>query len=130
MTLANWSILIACLLPSATIALSKAATYALPQDAGGYDNHNPRLWAASLHGWPQRAHAAQLNGFEALPLFIAAVILAQQAHADQGLVDMLALSFIGLRLVYIACYIADWALLRSIVWFAATLCCIVILLQS
>lgn len=130
MTLANWSILIACLLPSLTITPSKAATWKLRKSEGGYDNNNPRQWSAKLTGWQQRAHAAHLNGFEALPLFIAAVILAQQGAADQALIDALAMSFIGLRLAYIACYFFDWALMRSITWFAGTLLCIAILLQS
>jgi uncharacterized MAPEG superfamily protein len=32
-------------------------------------------------------------------------------------IDVLAVLFITSRLLYIICYLADWALLRSIVWF-------------
>ncbi len=92
-----------------------------------YDNNNPRLWESRLTGWQQRANAAQMNGFEALPLFIAAVILAQQAHADQSMIDMLAASFIGIRVAYTAVYILNMGNLRSIIWFAGLIVCISLL---
>ena len=53
---------------------------------------------------------------QALPLFIAAVILAQQAHADQGRIDTLALSFVAVRVVYVIVYLMNLATLRSLVW--------------
>ena len=59
-----------------------------------------------------------MNGFEILPLFIAAVVLAQQAHADQARIDLLALGFIGLRLAYIGLYLANVDALRTLAWFA------------
>jgi uncharacterized MAPEG superfamily protein len=120
MNTAHICLLIACLLPGMTIALAKSATFKLPKEQNRYDNNNPRAWAARLTGWQQRAHAAHLNGFEALPLFIAGVILAEMAHVDQGRVDMLALSFVILRIVYVATYLMNLGILRSVVWFAAT----------
>ncbi|MBL8431744.1 MAG: MAPEG family protein, partial [Dechloromonas sp.] len=62
------------------------------------------------------AHAAQMNGFEALPLFIAAVVLAQQAHAEQGRIDTLALLFVAIRIVYVVVYLMNLGTLRSLVW--------------
>ncbi len=118
MTIANWCVLIACVLPTATIGLAKIASARLPRGEGRYNNKRPREWTASLSGWQARANAAQMNGFEILPLFIAAVVLAQQAHADQARIDLLAMSFIGLRLVYIALYLANIDALRTLVWIA------------
>ncbi|MBP9218150.1 MAG: MAPEG family protein [Sterolibacterium sp.] len=118
MTLASTCILIACLLPSATIALAKAASFRSQDKSARYDNDNPRQWGARLSGWQQRANAAQMNGFEALPLFIAGVLLAQQAQADQATINALALSFIGIRVLYTAAYLLNWGALRSIIWFA------------
>ena len=46
--------------------------------------------------------------------------------AAQGRVDMLALAFIGLRLVYGILYLANLASLRSLVWMAALVCTIMI----
>src|SRR5471032_1070111 len=118
MTIANWCILVACLLPTATVGLAKIASARLPREAR-YNNKRPREWSENLSGWQQRANAAQMNGFEALPLFLAAVILAQQSHVDQGRIDLLAMSFIALRLVYIGLYLANAATLRTLVWLLA-----------
>ena len=116
MTIANWCVLAACVLPVLTVGLAKMNSAKLPRKAGRYDNNNPREWAKGLSGWQQRASAAQNNGFEAAPLFIAAVILAQQAHADQGRIDTLALIFVGLRVLYVAAYLMNLGALRSLIW--------------
>ncbi len=118
MTTANWCILIACLLPTATIGLAKIASTRLPRGGGMYNNARPREWAEKLQGWQQRANNAQANGFEALPLFVAGVILAQMAHADQGTVNQLAMSFIAIRIVYVGAYLANLATFRTLVWLA------------
>jgi len=91
-----------------------------------YNNWNVRLWQSKLEGAAQRAHAAHLNSFEAFPLFAAAVIVAQMNGAAQGRVDMLALAFISLRLVYGVLYLSNLASLRSLAWMAALACTIMI----
>ncbi len=91
-----------------------------------YNNFNVRLWQGKLEGAAQRAHAAHLNSFEAFPLFAAAVIVAQMTGAEQAWVDMLALGFIGLRVLYGILYLADKATLRSLVWMAALICNVMI----
>ena len=118
MSIAKWCVLAACLLPIATVALAKAKAARLSPKSGGYDNNHPRAWEAKLSGWQQRANAAQANGFEALPLFIAGVLFAQMAHADQGRIDLLAMAFVGIRVAYVAAYLANQATLRSLIWFA------------
>ncbi|MBP9712883.1 MAG: MAPEG family protein [Sterolibacterium sp.] len=130
MTLANICILVACLLPPVSIALAKASLFRARDRQMRYDNNNPRDWEARLTGWRQRAHAAQMNGFEALPLFIAAVILAQQAHANQATIDSLAISFIAIRIAYIAVYLLNYGNLRSIIWFAGVGVSIAILMLA
>ena len=84
--------------------------------ARGYDNHDPRAWLARQGGWRARADAAQSNSLEAFPFFAAAVVLALQADVDADAVAQWAWLFVGLRLVYIFCYVTDRATLRSIVW--------------
>ncbi len=91
-----------------------------------YNNWNVRLWQSKLEGAAQRAHAAHLNSFEAFPLFAAAVIVAQMNGAAQGRIDMLALAFIGLRVIYGILYLANLASLRSLAWIAALVCTIMI----
>ena len=124
MTIANWCILIACAMPTATVGLAKISSVKLGRGDGRYSNRQPREWANDLQGWKRRANAAQQNGFEALPLFIAAVLLAQQAHADQARIDMLATTFIAIRMAYVACYLANLATLRTVVWVAGVLACV------
>lgn len=124
MTLAELCILVACLLPIVCAGLAKSRGFGKPRREGGFDNHHPREWLASLQGWQARAHAAQLNSFEALPVFIAGVLVAQGHHAPQALVNGLAGAFIVLRIGFIAAYVVDQASLRSLLWTAALGCCV------
>ncbi len=124
MRLAYSCVLIACLLPWICALIAKSGSFGKPRRNGGFDNHNPRQWLAGLQGWQARAHAAQQNGFEALPFFIAGVLLAGQAGADAVMIDRLALAFIACRLGYIGAYLADLASVRSGFWFAGVACCI------
>lgn len=118
MTIAKWCVLAACVLPILTVGLAKAHGVRLSRKNEPYNNQQPREWAAGLTGWQQRANAAQQNGFEALPLFIAGVLLAQMAHADQARIDILALSFIAIRVIYVAMYLLNLGTLRTLVWAA------------
>ena len=103
---------------------SKVPVAVAMQQAGGYDNRHPRAQQAELTGWGARSVAAHLNGFETFAPFAAAVLLAHVAGARTSLADALAMVFVASRAVYVPCYIADLATLRSIVWtigIAATL---------
>ncbi len=116
MTFAYWCVLIAGLLPYFSVVLAKWGR--------GYDNHNPRDWLARQEGRKKRAYHAHLNAFEAFPFFAAGVIIAQQCQSSQSIVDGLAGIFIVMRIVYLWCYISDWASLRSLIWmigFASTI---------
>lgn len=128
MTVASFCLLVACVLPILCAGIAKSGTLSTPRSQGGYDNRDPRAWLARQTGRRARANAAQANSFEALPLFIAAVLVAQQAGAAQGLVDALAVAFVLLRVAYIALYVGDRAALRSVVWIAAFGVCVAIFL--
>ncbi|KQP18418.1 MAPEG family protein [Pseudorhodoferax sp. Leaf267] len=110
LTLAYWCLLAAMVLPYVTAWIAKAGAFR-PDD-----NRSPREWAARQGGWRARAIAAQSNGFEGLPLFMAGVIAAHQFGGAQGRIDALALSYVLLRVVYISLYIRDKSSLRSLVW--------------
>jgi uncharacterized MAPEG superfamily protein len=116
MTIAETCILVACLLPYVCTMLAKGGGIGKPRREGGYDNRNPRQWLAKLEGWRARANAAQQNSFEALPLFIAGVLVAERLQAPQGRVDMVAMVFIAARVAYIGAYVADTAGVRSAIW--------------
>lgn len=122
MTLADTCILIACLLPIACAGIAKSKGFGKPRHEGGFDNHNPRAWLAQLQGWQARAQAAQMNSFEALPVFIAGVLVAERQGATQTTVNALAVAFVLLRMGFIAAYLADRPTSRSVVWLLALLC--------
>lgn len=111
MTIAYLCVLVAALLPIVLAGTAKAG-------ARGFDNANPRDWLARQDGFRRRANAAQANGWEALPLFAAAVIIAHQLGAPQARIDALAVAFIVARVLYSALYVLDRAALRSLVWVA------------
>ncbi|MFJ4382846.1 MAPEG family protein [Pseudomonas sp. NPDC089407] len=115
MTVALWCILIALFLPPLCALIAKVSSGRF----GLKDNHDPRAFLDTLSGLPRRAHAAQQNSFEAFPAFAAAVLVADiVGNAEQVTQDVLGVMYITSRLLYIICYLADWAALRSLVWFA------------
>ena len=95
----------------------------------GYDNSMPRQWLAKQTGFRARANAAQANLFESLPLFFAAVIIAQIANAPQSRIDLLALGFVVARIAYLICYLANWPTARTIVWLLGLICVVALFFQ-
>jgi len=124
MTIAEICMLVACLLPIACAGIAKSKGFGKPRREGGFDNHSPRLWLAGLQGWQARANAAQENSFEALPIFIAGVLVAERMQGSQSLIDGLAITFLAARLGFIGAYLADRANLRSVLWVVGLACCI------
>jgi uncharacterized MAPEG superfamily protein len=82
----------------------------------GMDNKNPRDQQARLTGWGRRANAAHANTFEAFAPFAAAVLVAHAANADPHWSSILALTFVGARVIYPVLYIANIDKLRTVVW--------------
>ena len=66
MTHAYWCVLVAALLPYATVALAKYDRR--------YNNRSPRDWEAGLEGRARRAVFAHQNHFEAFPPFAAGAL--------------------------------------------------------
>ena len=118
MTIALWCVLIAGLLPYVATGIAKGGAK--------FDNKQPRDWLSKQEGYRRRANAAQANGFEAFPLFAIAVLVSMQLQAPQAKVDMLAMIFVGARIAHLVCYVVDWAILRSIAWFAGIVCAVMI----
>jgi uncharacterized MAPEG superfamily protein len=120
-TVAYWCVLVMALLPLACAWLAKSSGIGKPRREGGFDNRDPRGWLARQTDWQARANAAQANSFEALPFFIGAVIIAHQLGAPQTRVDILAMLFVTLRIIYIAMYVAGLPTIRSAIWTLALL---------
>ncbi|MDX9875837.1 MAG: MAPEG family protein [Spongiibacteraceae bacterium] len=116
MTIALWCLLAAGLLPLAFSAYAKRAR--------GFDNNNPRAWFTTLEGSQARAVAAMENSFEGLPLFVAAVLTAHMLKGPQASADLLALTYVVLRVIYGVLYIAGLGTLRSLTWLAGLACVI------
>jgi uncharacterized MAPEG superfamily protein len=119
MTTAHLCIAIAIWIPYASTLIAKVGGRGGVALFGLEANRAPRDFLATLGGYRKRAAAAQLNGFEVTPAFAAAVLTAQQIGvAEQATIDALAIAFVLSRVLYTVCYLADWASLRSVVWFA------------
>ena len=112
MTIAYWCVFVAILLP---VMFTGIAKFSGP---GYKPKHNlaPRAFLNDLQGYRQRANWAQMNTFESIPGFMAAVIIAHQIGGDQTLIDGLAISYIALRVIYGALYLANKGLPRTIIW--------------
>ena len=108
MSIAYWCVLVAVILPYPIVMMAKAGK--------NFDNHAPRDQLAYVEGYRKRAYWAQLNAFEAFPAFAAGVIIAQLQQVSQYTVDMLALTFVAMRVLHAAFYMMDKASLRSLVW--------------
>ncbi len=100
-TVSYGCLLAAALLPIVCAGLAKRHGFGRPRREGGYDNVSPRAWLARQEGPSAWAQAAQENSFEALPLFVAAVLVAHQMGANQAIADALSVAFVILRIVYI-----------------------------
>lgn len=125
MTIAYWCVLAAILMPYIWTGVAKFTSGFRPRD-----NHNPREYLEKLEGPAKRAHWAQLNTFESIPGFMAAVIIAHLAGAPQAAIDAIAVTYIGLRLAYGVLYITDRAELRSLVWAGGVACIVALFVVS
>lgn len=114
MTIALWCVLAAAGVPYLFTLLAKSSP--------AFNNRRPRDYLESTSGWRKRAHWAQLNGFEAFPPFAAAVLVAHVVAGANASADQLALAFVGLRIAFGFCYVADLAWLRSLLWFGGVAC--------
>lgn len=121
MSVAFWCVLAGGLMPLLWTGIAK---FTGERKLGPKDNLNPRDWLERREGVQKRAHWAQLNAFEAFPLFAAAVIIAHLAGATAARIDLLAVLWVVLRLIYGILYLADKGQARTIVWSAALLCVI------
>jgi uncharacterized MAPEG superfamily protein len=117
LAIAYWCVLVAALLPYAWVTVAKTS-------GERYDNRDPRGWTArQTNPRVHRANAAQLNGYEAFAPFAAGVVLAQLAGVAADRIALLALLFVGFRVLHGVIYIAGRQhALRSLVWFAGFGC--------
>lgn len=122
MTIAFWCVLVAAFLPFPCALAAKWSRQ--------FDNHHPRDYLERTQGWRRRAHAAQLNAFEAFPAFAAAVIINRIVLGPNAWADTLAIAFVLFRIAYSVLYMADLAALRSLAWFGGAICTVALFILA
>ncbi len=106
-------VFLSCLLPYLWASVAKFT-------GPGFINDAPRDFLDSLKGLRKRAHWAQLNNFEALPLHIFSVFVAVQLSTLPTFHIIWATgAFLFFRILYGFCYIKNLPNWRSTVWFLA-----------
>jgi uncharacterized MAPEG superfamily protein len=121
MNIAIFCIFLASILPVVFIGIAKLT--------GGFKlghNHQPRYHLNKLEGRPFLAKSAHDNSWEAFAPFAAAVLACFYTGVPKVLVDQLAISFVALRFAYGMAYIFDKPTARSIIWFAAWICVVIL----
>jgi uncharacterized MAPEG superfamily protein len=116
MTIAIWCVLAAGLLPYLVFGPASAKL----------DTLLPRVSARSLEGLPARAYGAHLNHFETFPLFAVAVLLAQMLEGANATINLLAVLYVAVRLIYTFFYLSNLQPFRSIAFFVGLLVAIAI----
>jgi len=109
-TIAEWMLFATVILYLLTIAPFKPLGYR------EFDNSKPRDPAFYANPLRARALGAHLNGIETFPFFAAAVLLAEFRAAPQHLIDLLAVGFVVLRLLFVAAYLLDYSWTRTLIW--------------
>jgi uncharacterized MAPEG superfamily protein len=102
MTIAEWALFAAVILYLLTIAPVKAVGYRT------FNNANPRDPAFYRPGIAARALGAHINGIETFPFFAAAVLLAEFRYQPQHWIDLLALAFLAVRVVFVLPRLTVW----------------------
>ena len=93
--------------------------FANPRGAATQENYRKSCDAAT-YATIERCKAAHNNAMENMPLFFAAVIVANMAGLDTGVMNFQCGLFLALRAVYTVLYIGvsnqNFALVRSVTW--------------
>lgn len=121
MTIAFWCVLIGAILPYVCFGIARNRGRG-PDGERLRDNRNPRDFPNRIEGLPKRAWDAQINAFEALPGFAAAVIIAHFVHVPQGRIDLLASVWVLTRVAHVTFYLTDKDKLRTAAQVASLVC--------
>ena len=126
MTFAYCSILLFALFNLFCAAAAKKAA-----NMHAAENHNPREILARATGKAARLNAAQQNGYEMLPLYAAAIIIAHATgEAAQGTINFWATLFLLSRVAYIWAYAQVTATARSAIWGVGMICVIALFIAA
>ncbi len=117
MTVAFICVLITSLLPILWVGIAKYSNgFSLK------DNGRPREFLQSVSLFGKRAAWAESNAWESFAPFAAAVIIASIVGVEQSKLDIVAVVFVLMRVLHGLFYITNKPSLRSLVWFTAISC--------
>ena len=120
MTIPFWCLFAGCVIP---FLLSASSGYFRAQQFGSADNKNPRAQQAALEGTGARLVAAQKNAWEALAIFTAAVAVnSLHGYGEGWLSGVLALVWLGARILHPIFYVYDLDKLRSLIFLVGFAC--------
>lgn len=94
----------------------------------GYDNNNPRAQQDSLEGWGRRALAIHQNQLESFPFFAAGILVVIALGITSQWVDIVAITYLVSRVVYMLCYLKNWGMMRSTVWAVGFTCSVMLMI--
>ncbi|NQX89961.1 MAG: MAPEG family protein [Halioglobus sp.] len=121
------SLLIMCILP---LACAWIGGYYRQKQLGEINNKEPRVQAMDLTGPGARAVAAQANTWEALAVFSASILAVYMAGIDLASITTPVMIFVALRVIYIAAYIGNKDMLRSLIFIAGLAICMYLFYQA
>lgn len=114
LTILAWTLVLAFVQVLA-FDIARTGQYGLKWNTGARDEEMPPLSPMA-----NRLQRAQNNLFETLPLFIAAVLIAEVAGKNGDLTHNGALLFLVGRIAYVPLYAFGVKQIRSLVWLVAT----------
>ncbi|KAL8900826.1 MAG: hypothetical protein Q9207_005503 [Kuettlingeria erythrocarpa] len=104
-----------------------------PKATSNLDSFRKRAPAATYSRW-ERARAAHSNGYENLPILIAAVVLGNMAKLDAGTMNWAFGAVLVFRAAYILAYIniesQQWSHSRSVIFNVASAVCLWIIFKA
>lgn len=127
MTTPFWCLLAVIIIP---LVLAGVGGYFRGKQFGSADNNHPRAQAAQLEGAGARAYAAQANAWEALPMFIAAVLVAHLAGVPESEATPWAVAFVVVRVLHPIFYIRDLAPARSLSFLVGVVCVVALFVKA
>jgi uncharacterized MAPEG superfamily protein len=125
MTIVLWALLAAVILPYVWSSLSAVLR---KKEIGKLDNHHPRSQHTTLTGPAARAHAAQQNAWEALGVFAPCALVAHFGNPGSSTATILALAWVGCRVLHGIAYVANIPPVRSALFTLALLASVGLLL--
>ena len=116
MTIPITVLMIACILP---ILCGWISGYFRHKQLGMVDNKHPRAQNTLLTGAGARADAAQKNAWEALVVYIAALLAVTMMNVPVEQYATISLVFLALRVFHAIFYVTNMDVLRSLAFVGA-----------